>query len=177
MLLQQEEELLKEVQSARETEEKAVETILNLEAENDEIKPTEDGGIEVVASRSADPPDGTGPSVEEIQQENHILKAELDMVKAEYAEKLSQLEEAETSIRLDLAAKIDELHNKNEARKEALSVATDQLKQEGAKLHDLKKRNDELENRVLELETENAKQTVALVKAQLHPADSTSEDA
>lgn len=137
----------------------------------------ETDGIEIVESPSSDPPGySEGPAssmtLQEVISENLILKAEMDMMKADYAEKVSILEETETSIRLDLASKIDELHEKNEKRKEALEMATNKVSHDNIKMRKLRKEKEALQERIQALEEENAKMTISLVKAQLHPAAS-----
>jgi chromosome segregation ATPase len=193
LLMLQEEELLMEVKKSRQTEEEAADMIRKLERDNEEPKPAsaatanssrslaEDNvqvdqeGIEVVESTSGDPPglaERPSPalSLQEVQAENHILKAELDMVKSDYAEKLSLLEETESRIRLDLASKIDELHEKNEKRKEALELATARVSHDNKNIYELKKEKEALQDRIHLLEEENSKLTVAQVKAQLAAA-------
>lgn len=129
---------------------------------------TAEGGFEVVDKDHVtdDPPAAVGDENEfaMLRQENHLLRAELDMVKSEYTQKLIVLEETETHIREDLAHKIDKLHDKNEKRKEALAAATSHLNQDSVKLHKLRKENDALQDRIQELEEENEKQKLALVR-------------
>jgi chromosome segregation ATPase len=109
-------------------------------------------------------------SAQDLQQENEKLAQELETTKADYAERLKTLEETEVAIRQDLAAKIEELHEKNEKRKEALAAATATISAEHTRRHKLRKQNEKLQNHVQELEDENAKQAVALAKAALATA-------
>jgi len=138
---------------------------MNSDASRDPIQEEVDGTTTV---DSRDPPSMSEETSAALRVENEQLKSEIERIKIEYSERLADLEETEESIRLDLAAKINELHYKNEKRKEALAVATSKLSHDNAKLHELQRENEALQDRIHELEDENAKQMVALVKATLH---------
>jgi hypothetical protein len=109
--------------------------------------------------------------VQKAQQENEKLLQELETAKAEYTDRLKVLEETGVAIRRGLAAKIDEVQDKNEKQEEALAAAaTATISAKHHRLHRIRKKNEALQNKVQEQEDENSKQAVASARATLNAA-------
>ena len=154
-------------QIAQEATSKLDAKVKDLEAENDKIREISEYAAEIEVLVGENSSKASSLTIQRLKQENDQLKASLEAMRFEYSESLVKLENTELAIREDLAHKIDELHDKNSKRKQALTAATSRLGIESSKLHALRRENASLQERIEELEDENAQQALALAKATL----------